>query len=228
MTIWRAFENYSLYYHRYLLGREELQAERESDVQILQTSIEAIFKQSHEYDDGYLTTILQSLVEATYEGLENGNTDDNKKVFAFERIHQVFKLNLFRVGTIYGHLTSSLLVLTTSKLPHYRTAALALINALIPETLHFLHAHPAALEHPALSRDHEQVVLEPWDNLAGSPFPEVRSELSTAVNKLVIDYGHIMSHGWRTILSVVKKLGDLQSLQAIVETFLERISPFLE
>ena len=66
-----------------MLGREELQAERESDVQILQTSIEAIFKQSHEYDDAYLATILQSLVEATYEGLENGSTEDNKKVFAF-------------------------------------------------------------------------------------------------------------------------------------------------
>ena len=56
----------------------------------------------------------------------------------------------------------------------------------------------------------------------------MRQELSTAVNKLIIEYGHIMTHGWRSILFIVKKLGDLHSLQAIVETFLERVSPFLE
>jgi len=30
--VWKALENYSIYYNRYLLGKEELQAERKSDV----------------------------------------------------------------------------------------------------------------------------------------------------------------------------------------------------
>jgi hypothetical protein len=30
--VWKTLENYSTYYNRYLLGKEELQAERRSDV----------------------------------------------------------------------------------------------------------------------------------------------------------------------------------------------------
>jgi hypothetical protein len=64
--VWKALENYSLYYNRYLLGKEELQAERENDVQILYASMESIFTQSPTYEDKYLLNILQSLVEVTY------------------------------------------------------------------------------------------------------------------------------------------------------------------
>lgn len=66
-------------------------------------------------------------------------------------------------------------------------------------------------------------MLEPWRQLADSPFAEVRSELSVAVSKLVIDYGHIMNKGWSTLLEIVKKLNDLTALQAIVETYLDKI-----
>ena len=44
-----------------------------------------------------------------------------------------------------------------------------------------------------------------------------------AVGKLIIDYGHIMSHGWTALLDVVKKLKDLAALQAIVDTYLDKI-----
>jgi hypothetical protein len=44
----------------------------------------------------------------------------------------------------------------------------------------------------------------------------VRVELGLAVVKLVIDYGHIMGAGWGALLGVVRKLGDLTALQAIV------------
>ena len=43
----------------------------------------------------------------------------------------------------------------------------------------------------------------------------------------MIDYGHIMTHGWRTILGVARRLQDLTTLQAIVETFLEKINPYI-
>ena len=86
MTLWKAFENYALYYNRYKLGRENLQAERENDVQILYASMESLFTQSPQYDDEYLQTILQSLVEVTYECLENTYSEETKKIFAFERI----------------------------------------------------------------------------------------------------------------------------------------------
>ncbi len=64
--------------------------------------------------------------------------------------------------------------------------------------------------------DYEAVILDPWNNLSASPFPEIKSELAISVSKLVIDYGHIMTHGWRTILGVARRLQDLTSLQAIV------------
>jgi hypothetical protein len=67
------------------------------------------------------------------------------------------------------------------------------------------------------------VLLEPWKQLADSPFAEVKSELSAAVTKLVIDYGHIIDKGWSTLLDIVKKLNDLTALQAIVETYLDKI-----
>jgi hypothetical protein len=44
-----------------------------------------------------------------------------------------------------------------------------------------------------------------------------------AVSKLVIDYGHIMGRGWTALLAVVKKLRDLAALQAIVDTYLDKI-----
>ena len=43
-----------MYYNRYLLGKEELQAERESDVQILYKSMDSIFTETPKYDDQYL------------------------------------------------------------------------------------------------------------------------------------------------------------------------------
>jgi hypothetical protein len=46
VTLWKAFENYSLYYNRYKLGQEHLQAERENDVLILYASMESLFSQS--------------------------------------------------------------------------------------------------------------------------------------------------------------------------------------
>ena len=69
VTVWKALENYSMYYNRYLLGKEELQAERESDVQILYKSMDSIFTESPKYDDKYLLEILRSLIEVTYECL---------------------------------------------------------------------------------------------------------------------------------------------------------------
>ena len=63
--------------------------------------------------------------------------------------------------------------------------------------------------------------------MANSPFSEIKNELAVAVGKLVIDYGHIMTHGWKNILSAVRKLQDLTSLQAIIETFLDKINPYI-
>ena len=44
-----------------------------------------------------------------------------------------------------------------------------------------------------------------------------------ALNKIIIDYGHILSHGWESILHVVSNMRDLKSLQSIVETFLDKV-----
>jgi hypothetical protein len=61
--VWKALENYSIYYNRYLLGKEELQAERKSDVEILYKSMDSIFTESKKYEDEYLLKILRSLIE---------------------------------------------------------------------------------------------------------------------------------------------------------------------
>jgi len=49
-------------------------------------------------------------------------------------------------------------------------------------------------------------------------------ELAVAVNKIIIDYGHILESGWESILEIVKRTKDIKSLQAIVETYLDKIS----
>jgi hypothetical protein len=67
------------------------------------------------------------------------------------------------------------------------------------------------------------LLLEPWKQLSDSPFLEVKAEVSAAVTKIVIDYGHIINKGWSTLLEIVKKLNDLTALQAIVETYLDKI-----
>lgn len=51
VIVWRALENYSVYYNRYLLGKEELIKARESDVQILYKSMDSIFAESSHYSD---------------------------------------------------------------------------------------------------------------------------------------------------------------------------------
>lgn len=51
----------------------------------------------------------------------------------------------------------------------------------------------------------------------------MKIELALAVDKLVIDYGHIMGAGWGGLLLVVRSLGDMTALQAIVETYLDKI-----
>lgn len=103
--------------------------------------MESLFTQSPAYDDDYLQTILQSLVEVTYECLENTYAEETKKVFAFERIEQIFKLNLHRITTMWPSLMNSLLILTTSKVQQFRLASLGLVNVLIPTGLHYLHKH---------------------------------------------------------------------------------------
>ena len=102
-------------------------------------------------------------------------------------------------------------------------ASLALVNILIPTALHYLHTHAEAILDPFTPENYDSVLLEPWKQLAQSPFAEVRTQLSNAVSKLVIDYGHIMCNGWTELLTVVKKLNDLTALQAIVDTYLDKI-----
>ena len=82
--------------------------------------------------------------------------------------------------------------------------------------LHYLHTHLEALTDPFTPENYQNVLLQPWKQLALSPFNEVRSELALAVDKLVIDYGHIMGSGWGGLLIVVESLGDMTALQAIV------------
>ena len=48
------------------------------------------------------------------------------------------------------------------------------------------------------------------------------------MNKLVIDYGHIVCRGWTDLLVVVKKLNDLTTLQAIVDTYLAKIHSHID
>lgn len=122
---------------------------------------------------------------------------------------------------------SSLLILTTSKVQYFRLASLNLVNALIPLGLHYLHTHKQALGTIMKEEDYQSIILDPWNHLSVSPFNEIRNELAVSVGKLVIDYGHIMTHGWRTILGITRKLQDLTSLQAIVETFLDKINPYI-
>jgi hypothetical protein len=80
-------------------------------------------------------------VEVTYECLENTYAEETKKIFAFERIEQIFKLNLHRISKIWPPLISSLLILTTSKVQQFRLASLTLVNLLIPAAMHYLHTH---------------------------------------------------------------------------------------
>ena len=131
-----------MYYNRYLLGKEELQAARESDVQILYKSMDSIFTETPKYDDKYLLEVLRSLIEVTYECLENNYSDEARKIFAFERIEQVYKLNLYRICIIWPELSSSLLCITTSKVMYFRTSALGLLNVLIPRSLNYLKNNP--------------------------------------------------------------------------------------
>jgi len=51
-----------VYYNRYLLGKEELQGERRSDVEILYKSMDSIFTESSKYENDYLLKILRSLI----------------------------------------------------------------------------------------------------------------------------------------------------------------------
>ncbi len=40
-------------------------------------------------------------MKVTYECLENNFSEENKKIFAFERIEQIYRLNLFRIPIIW-------------------------------------------------------------------------------------------------------------------------------
>ena len=86
--------------------------------------------------------IIDSLIQVTYECLENNFTEVDKKIFSFERIGQIYKLNLKRCCLIWPSLSSSLLCVTTSKVSNFRSAALNLLNKLIPMTLSHLSTHP--------------------------------------------------------------------------------------
>lgn len=90
-------------------------------------------------------TIIDSLVQVTYECLENNFNDEGKKIFSFERIGQVYRLNISRLCHIWPSLSSSLLCITTSKVSYFRVSALGLLNQLIPMSLSYLHANPDAL-----------------------------------------------------------------------------------
>lgn len=67
------------------------------------------------------------------------------------------------------------------------------------------------------------MILEPWVSLAGCEFEEIKKELAVGVNKMIIDYGHMLFSGWKSILQIVKKLKDIKCLQAIVETYMDKI-----
>lgn len=103
--------------------------------------MDSIFTESSNYNDKYLLEIIRSLIEVAYECLENNYNDETRKIFAFERIEQVYKLNLFRINIIWPELSSSLLCITTSKVLYFRLSALSLLNTLIPISLNYLKSH---------------------------------------------------------------------------------------
>ena len=107
--------------------------------------MDSIFTESSKYNDKYLLNIIDSLIEVTYECLENNYSEDTKKLFSFERIEQIYKLNLHRISLIWPPLSSSLLCITTSKVPYFRISALNLLNTLIPISLYYLNNHSEAL-----------------------------------------------------------------------------------
>ena len=48
------------------------------------------------------------------------------------------------------------------------------------------------------------------------------------MNKILIDYGHVLDEGWICILEIIRDVGDFKSIQVIIETFLDRLNIHLE
>lgn len=230
IIIWKALENYESYYNKYLLSREVSQYlhERQNDVQILYQSLDSIFTESTKYSLEYLLTIIDSLVQVTYECLENNFSDEGKKIFSFERIGQVYRINLHRLCAIWPSLSSSLLCITTSKVSYFRTSALGLLNQLIPITLSYLHSNQQSLSGKFTADNYQRLIFEPWLNLVKCKFPELKEQIVVALNKIVIDYGHVLHHGWSCLLEIIKEIGDFKSMQVIIDTFLEQVDPYME
>ncbi len=136
--------------------------------------------------------IIDSLIQVTYECLENNFSEVDKKIFSFERIGQIYKLNLKRCCLIWPSLSSSLLCITTSKVSNFRSAALALLNKLIPMTLSHLSVHTEDLSGKFNKQNYQKLVFEPWMNLVRCNFPELKEQIAQSLNKILIDYGHTL------------------------------------
>jgi hypothetical protein len=173
-------------------------------------------------------TIIDSLVQVTYECLENNFNDESKKIFSFERIGQIYRLNLHRLCSIWPSLSSSLLCITTSKVSYFRVSALALLNQLIPITLSYLHSNPNSLSGKFTPDNYQKLIFEPWLNLVRCKFPELKEQIGLALNKIVIDYGHILTQGWSCILDIIQEIGDFKTMQVIIDTFLDRVDDYME
>ena len=197
-------------------------------MQILYQSIDSIFTESVNYDDQFMMVVIDSLIQVTYECLENNFADSDKKIFSFERIGQIYKLNLNRCCMIWPSLSSSLLCITTSKVSNFRLSALALLNRLMPMTLAHLFAHPEDLSGKFTRQNYQKLVFEPWINLVRCNFPELKEQIAQSLNKILIDYGHMLEEGWLCILEIIKDVRDFKSIQVIIETFLDRLNPHLE
>lgn len=58
-------------------------------------------------------------------------------------------------------------------------------------------------------------------------FPELKEQISQSLNKILIDYGHILDEGWIYILEIIRDVGDFKSIQVIIETFVDRLNVHL-
>lgn len=72
------------------------------------------------------------------------------------------------------------------------------------------------------------MIFEPWLNLVKCKFPELKEQIIVALNKIVNDYGHVLTEGWGCIFQIIREIGDFKSMQVIVDTFLDRVDNYID
>ena len=203
-----------------------------SDLQILQSALESLFKNTHLWPDSTLLDLVSALGQLTLEFMETLATAEKKltgiKVFGLEKMLVVAQTNLDRITLFWEMLAAYLDCICNSKYSEIRVLGIqSLSEILIKVFKHFIDYPPPP--ETEKWRNWQRTLFLSLHDLSCSGFSDTKEAVFQALYSILQSCGaQLDKTGWSMLLFILSKIEvkshsqiGFKCLQLIINDFLQ-------